>query len=97
MIRFEWDAGKAESNWHKHKITFEEAAAIFGDPHILTWQDRIVDNEERWSSIGYSEDKRLIFGAYTYRIEEQEDEVVRIISARQPSPRERRLYGNRTL
>ena len=29
--RFEWDEAKAAANLRKHKVSFEEAATVFGD------------------------------------------------------------------
>jgi len=31
-LEFEWDPIKAAANLAKHKVSFEEAAAAFGDP-----------------------------------------------------------------
>jgi uncharacterized DUF497 family protein len=36
---FSWDAGKALSNLKKHRVSFEEAATVFGDPEALDWDD----------------------------------------------------------
>jgi len=97
MIRFRWDARKAEINLKKHETTFDEAASVFYDPGVVSWQDDLIDGELRWRTIGVSEQNRLLFVAHTTTIEEDEDEIVRIISARDATPRERRLYGNREL
>ena len=32
---FVWDEAKAETNFRKHGVRFEEAALVFGDPHHL--------------------------------------------------------------
>jgi uncharacterized DUF497 family protein len=34
-LEFEWDANKAESNFLKHGVTFEEASEVFLDPSTL--------------------------------------------------------------
>jgi uncharacterized DUF497 family protein len=39
MLEFEWDSEKADANLKKHKVSFEEAATIFGDPLSLTAYD----------------------------------------------------------
>ena len=44
---FEWDKNKAESNYRKHGIRFEEAALVFDDPLAWSEQDRIENGEER--------------------------------------------------
>ncbi len=31
-LRFEWDPRKAAVNRAKHKVSFEEAVTVFGDP-----------------------------------------------------------------
>jgi uncharacterized DUF497 family protein len=50
---FEWDELKASSNLVKHGITFETAATMFFDPHLLTVPDvEHSDPEERWVSVG---------------------------------------------
>jgi uncharacterized protein len=36
---FSWDTGKALKNYEKHRVPFEEAATVFGDPEALDWED----------------------------------------------------------
>ncbi len=90
--RFEWDRNKARSNLNKHGIRFSNATRIFNDPKIIMIQDRIVDGEYRWQAYG------LVFGellqtAYTIRDTDSLDEkVIRIISARKASRKERKIY-----
>lgn len=89
---FEWDDKKAESNFRKHGIRFEEAARVFDDPLALTDQDRIENGEQRWQTIGTVGDCLLILVAHTVRFEEQDIEVIRIISARRADRKERKNY-----
>ncbi len=89
---FEWDDRKAESNFRKHGIRFEEAALIFDDPLAVSEQDRIEDGEQRWQTIGMSGGCLLLLAAHTVRFEEQGIEVVRIISARRVNRKERMRY-----
>jgi uncharacterized protein (DUF4415 family) len=49
---FEWDDKKAEVNFRKHGIRFEEAALVFDDPFAISVQDRIEKGEQRWQTIG---------------------------------------------
>ena len=51
-LEFEWDSVKAETNYRKHGIRFEEAALVFDDPFHLSAQDRIENGEFRWQTIG---------------------------------------------
>jgi hypothetical protein len=94
---FEWDQAKAESNLRKHDVRFETAIRIFADPLSITEQDRIVDGELRWRTLGTFDGVLLLVVAHT--IDElyfhgETVELVRIISARKPSRRERALYEN---
>ncbi|CAN5541076.1 BrnT family toxin [soil metagenome] len=85
---FEWDQDKAESNFKKHKIAFEEAESVFCDPLSLTIPDpeHSVD-EFRFVDIGISKNNRLLIIAYT----EREDRI-RIITARKATKTERQKY-----
>jgi uncharacterized DUF497 family protein len=38
-VNFEWDPAKARRNRRKHRVAFEEAATVFGDPLALTYSD----------------------------------------------------------
>lgn len=43
---FEWDEGKADANLGRHRVSFDEASTIFGDPLSLTVPDPIHSDEE---------------------------------------------------
>lgn len=75
----------------EHGVSFEFAARVFDDPYALSVAERVVDHEERWRTIGLVEDMLLLLVAQTWRSEE-DDEMVRIISARKATPHERRSY-----
>lgn len=63
---FDWDKNKAVTNLTKHKVSFEEAATVFGDPLSDTYDD--PDNsldEVRFLFIGHSEKGRLLFVLHT--------------------------------
>lgn len=88
---FEWDAKKAASNYRKHLVLFETAALVFDDPDFVMFPDRDVDGEMRWHTIGRVEGILLLMVAHTFEDEDGE-EIVRIISAREVIAHERRLY-----
>jgi hypothetical protein len=88
-IRYEWDEEKNRVNRAKHGITFRVAALVFLDPNAVARQDRDVDGEQRWQTIGFA--GSILTVAYTVR-DEETDEVNRIISARKATPAERRIY-----
>jgi uncharacterized DUF497 family protein len=95
MYEFEWGPAKAADNRRKHGVSFEIAARVFADPLCLSRQDRSVDYEQRWQTIGRVDD-RLLLVAHTIRDDEDEDgqpiEIIRIISARAATRRERHDY-----
>lgn len=89
---FEWDEEKAQKNLRKHHVSFEEAALVFDDPLAVSRQDKIVNGECRWKTIGLVSGCLLLVVAHTIRDEESGAEVIRIISARRAEPKERRNY-----
>jgi uncharacterized protein len=89
-MRFEWNKGKNRSNFKKHGIEFETAMLVFEDPYQLSFQDRIVEGEERWQTFGVVEGL-IVMVAHTWW-EEDGEEVVRIISARSATSHEKRIY-----
>jgi len=84
-------------NHRKHGVTFAEAALVFKDPFAILIQDRIEHGQERWQTIGMSKSDLLLLVAHTLDFEHVEDEdveVVRIISARRLNKKERKRYEN---
>jgi hypothetical protein len=87
-LRFEWDPDKAASNLRKHRIAFQEAATVFGDPFSWTFPDREhSDDEPRWVTLGASGKGSVLVIAHT-----ETGDTLRIISARKATARERRFY-----
>jgi hypothetical protein len=90
---FSWDAAKALSNRKKHGVSFEEAETVFDDPFALDWHDlEHSDLEYRCRRLGLSIAGRILVVAYTPRRLENGKEIIRIISARVASPKEREAY-----
>ena len=90
-MRIEWDPAKNDSNRAKHGIDFETAQLIFDDPCCVNFVERVTRGEERWHAIGSIEGIILLVVVHTYR-EEASQEIIRIISARRATRRERKLY-----
>jgi uncharacterized DUF497 family protein len=88
---FAWDEKKNRINRRKHGIAFETAARIFEDPNVVSYRDRVVDEEERWNAIGSAGGIAILFVVHTSE-EQHGEEEIRIISARKASPSERTLY-----
>ena len=91
MIRFEWDATKNQINLFKHGVDFETAQLVFDDPCCITFIERTTGGEQRWQGIGSVQGLILLIVVHTYR-EIGSDELIRIISARQATRHERKLY-----
>jgi len=91
-MRFAWDEGKAEDNRRKHGVAFEEAATVFADENGRLKHDPDHSQEEdRFILLGFSAKLRLLLVCHAYR---ENDEVIRIISARKATPNERKQYGS---
>ena len=91
MVLFEWDDSKAAGNLRKHQVRFEDAMLVFADPFAIVEQDRIVDDELRWQTLGLSGTAALVLVAHTLQ-NEAGDEIIRIISARRATRKERERY-----
>jgi len=83
-----WDPKKAETNLRKHGVDFHEAATIFSDPLSSTFpsQDHLA-SEVRFLTIGLSVNWNVLVVAHT-----EEENLIRIISARTATSQERRFY-----
>ena len=87
-MKYEWDPIKDRINREKHGVSFAEASTVFLDPHHVTvLDDRYSIDESRFRTIGYTSGDQLLVVAHTDR-----GESVRIITAREATPRERRDY-----
>ena len=92
-LRFEWDPKKNRVNQGDHKISFEEAETAFVDEHGLLMADPDhSEDEDRYILLGLSAKLRLLVVCHTYR---EEDEVIRLISARKADRSERAQYTRR--
>ena len=86
IVGYEWDPKKAVSNLRKHGIDFADAATVLEDESALTIDDDDPE-EKRFVTIGMDALARVLVVVYTWR-----GETIRIISARDATPSERREY-----
>ncbi len=87
-MNFEWDEDKAEQNYRRHGVHFEEAISIFNDPLAITIYDPAHSStEERFVDIGYSDQERVLVVVYTER-----NDIIRLISVREATKSEKRAY-----
>lgn len=93
MLRFEWDERKDESNQRKHGVSFEEARTVFFDEEAIEYPDPDHSHEEsRFLLIGRSFRFRVLLICHCLR---NEGSVIRIISARKATRRERTTFIRR--
>jgi uncharacterized DUF497 family protein len=90
-MKFTWDENKNAINKTKHGISFETAKLVFNDPRHLSIQDRYENGEERWQTLGLINGVVVVLVAHTI-YEENQVEIVRMISARKATQQERKCY-----
>jgi len=87
LDEFEWNRAKAAANYKKHGVCFEHAVLAFDDPFALAERDESEDyGEDRFLLTGRARGGILVV-VYTER-----GERIRIISAREATDYERRIY-----
>ena len=91
MVRIEWDENKNQANLIKHRIDFQTAQLVFDDPNCVNFVERITEGEQRWHAVGLVQDLVLVLVVHTYH-DSETGEVIRIVSARQATRYERKLY-----
>lgn len=88
---FTWDARKAEANERKHGVGFDEATSAMLDPLACVLHDPDHGSgESRFILLGMSLHPRVLIVCYCYQ---EEEHVIRIISARKASPGEAAGYA----
>ena len=91
-IRFTWDAEKATANRRQHRVAFEEALTVFGDPLARIHDDPShSEAEPREIIVGHSVQGRLLLVSFTER-----RGAIRLISARRATRHERQDYEKTT-
>lgn len=90
-MRFVWDKGKNRQNLAKHKVSFEAATFVFDDSLAISRRDSTEQTEERWLTLGTVGDLIVLLVVHL-SYEENGEEVIRMVSARKATPRERRIY-----
>ena len=92
-LRFEWDSRKNRENQAKHAIRFEEAQTVFFDENAVEfYDDEHSEWEDRFLMLGLSVKLRILLVCHCLR---DGDAVIRIISARKATRKEREFYPRR--
>ena len=90
MIEFEWSQPKARANLRKHGVSFEEAKSVFYDEYARQFfDDEHSKDEERFILLGKSNRSRILIVCHCER---ESGNIIRIISARKATARERKFY-----
>ena len=92
-LRFEWDESKDRENQRKHGVSFNEAMTVFSDEYALFQSDtEHSEHEDRFLLLGLSASLRTLVVCHCFRTRA---DVIRIISARRATRRERSTYNRR--
>jgi uncharacterized DUF497 family protein len=90
-MKIVWDENKNQENIKKHKVSFEEAETVFYDPNGKIIHDSEHSGEEdRFIILGLSKLLNLLVVCHCYR---EEDDIIRIITARKATKNESKAYG----
>jgi uncharacterized DUF497 family protein len=90
IVGFQWDAGNAIKSQVKHGVTQAEAEEIFfNQPLLVSVDDKHSDKENRYLALGITSPGTLLSVVFTLR---KNVTLVRVVSARPMSKRERAFY-----
>jgi uncharacterized DUF497 family protein len=89
-LRFEWDEAKNRENQRKHSVSFAEAQSVFFDENAVEfYDDEHSEWEDRFLLLGMSTRMRILLVCHCLR---EGGSVIRIISARKATKKQRALY-----
>jgi uncharacterized DUF497 family protein len=89
-VKFEWDNDKNKSNHGKHNVWFEEAQTVWADEYAIEFYDPDhSETEDRFLRVGHSSKNRVLLVVFCER---DEDDTIRIISARKATKKEKGDY-----
>lgn len=92
-LRLEWDEKKDRVNRRKHGVSFPEAQTVFFDERAIEFDDpEHSADEARFLLLGPSFRLRTLLVCHCFR---ESESVIRIISARRATKRERAVYARR--
>ena len=92
LIGFDWDEGNKQKNREKHQVDYTECEQVFFNKPLLISEDtKHSSQEKRYYVLGKSDTGRPLFLAFTIR-----SNRIRVISARDQSNKERKIYEQQT-
>jgi hypothetical protein len=85
---FEWDDGNSGKNWQKHRVSDGECEQVFFNQPLVALPDaEHSELEGRTLVLGKTDAGRKLFVVCTLRTD-----LIRVISAREMTKREREVY-----
>ena len=85
---FQWDAGNSAKIWERHTVAPAECEELFFNSPLVVGSDEEHSGvEDRLYALGQTDTGRLLFAVFTLR-----RRLIRVISARDMSRGERRIY-----
>lgn len=91
LTGFEWDDANRLKNWERHRVAWWECEEVFfHKPFYVVADTGHSQKEDRYFALGRTKAGRLLFLVFTFR-----ESKVRVISARDMSKRERRIYSGK--
>jgi len=85
---FQWDKHNTGKIWEKHHVTPSECEqAFFNLPFIATEDEKHSQREKRYFALGQTDAGRRLYMVFTFR-----KSLIRFISARDMSRKERKVY-----
>ena len=92
LVGFDWNEGNKQKNWEKHQVDYRECEEVFFNKPLLVSEDiQHSSQEKRYHVLGRSDAGRTLFLVFTIR-----NNYIRIISARDQSRKERKIYEQQT-
>jgi uncharacterized protein len=92
LVGFDWDEGNKQKNWEKHQVDYTECEQVFfNKPLVINEDTKHSSHEKRYYVLGRSDTGRTLFLVFTIR-----NYKIRVISARDQSKKERKIYEQQT-
>jgi uncharacterized DUF497 family protein len=90
---FQWDKGNIDKNSRKHGVTNLESEQIFFNEPLIVTSDTIhsTGEEKRFYALGRTDNEKYLTVVFTLR-----ENLIRIISARIMSKKEKEIYNEKT-
>ncbi len=89
---FQWDEGNSEKAWVRHEVSHAECEQLFlNRPIIVTFDEDHSKPERRCVALGHADSGRQLIIVFALR-----GSLLRVISGRPMSRRERGIYAKRT-